>query len=67
MTRFGNTWLSGTYTYDDEGEKAQRVALIQDGVLKTFLMSRLPIASFALPTATAARRPAACPPAARET
>jgi len=46
MTKFGNTWLSGTYTYDDEGEKAQRVALIDDGVLKTFLMSRLPIASF---------------------
>ena len=46
MTQFGNTWLSGTYAYDDEGQKAQRVALIQDGVLKTFLMSRLPIASF---------------------
>ena len=46
MTRFGKTWLSGTYTYDDEGEKAQRVELIQDGVLKNFLMSRLPIASF---------------------
>ncbi|MGA7858314.1 MAG: metallopeptidase TldD-related protein, partial [Terracidiphilus sp.] len=46
LTRFGNTWLSGSYTYDDEGEKAQRVELIQDGVLKNFLMSRLPIASF---------------------
>ncbi len=46
-TTFGNTWLSGTYTYDDEGQKARRVELIQDGVLKTFLMSRLPIASFA--------------------
>jgi predicted Zn-dependent protease len=46
MTKFGNTWLSGSYEYDDEGEKAQRVALIDDGVLKTFLMSRLPIASF---------------------
>jgi TldD protein len=45
-TRFGNTWLSGSYEYDDEGQKAQRVELIQDGVLKTFLMSRLPIASF---------------------
>jgi predicted Zn-dependent protease len=43
---FGQTWLSGSYTYDDEGQKAQRVELIQDGVLKTFLMSRLPIASF---------------------
>ncbi len=47
VTTFGKTWLSGSYEYDDEGQKAQRVALIQDGVLKTFLMSRLPIASFA--------------------
>jgi predicted Zn-dependent protease len=47
LTTFGKTWLSGSYEYDDEGRKAQRVALIQDGVLKTFLMSRLPIASFA--------------------
>jgi predicted Zn-dependent protease len=45
-TRFGNTWLSGSYEYDDEGQKAQKVDLIQDGVLKNFLMSRLPIASF---------------------
>ncbi|MGA9070724.1 MAG: metallopeptidase TldD-related protein [Terracidiphilus sp.] len=47
LTHFEKTWLSGRYEYDDEGVKAQRVALIQDGVLKTFLMSRLPIASFA--------------------
>ncbi len=47
VTTFDNTWLSGSYTYDDEGEKARRVELIQNGVLKTFLMSRLPIASFA--------------------
>jgi predicted Zn-dependent protease len=46
LTTFGSTWLSGSYAYDDEGQKAQRVSLIQDGVLKTFLMSRLPIASF---------------------
>ena len=46
LTTFGNTWLSGSYHYDDEGQKAERVDLIQDGVLKTFLMSRLPIASF---------------------
>jgi len=46
LTTFGKTWLSGNYEYDDEGQKARRVDLIQDGVLKTFLMSRLPIASF---------------------
>jgi predicted Zn-dependent protease len=47
LTKFGNTWLSGSYDYDDEGQKARRVDLIEDGILKTFLMSRLPIASFA--------------------
>jgi predicted Zn-dependent protease len=47
LAKFGSTWLSGKYDFDDEGQKARRVDLIQDGVLKTFLMSRLPIASFA--------------------
>ncbi|WP_109487787.1 TldD/PmbA family protein [Occallatibacter savannae] len=47
ISTFNNTWLSGTYAFDDEGQKARRVDLIQNGVLKTFLMSRLPIASFA--------------------
>ena len=46
QTTFGKTWLSGNYSYDDEGQKARNVELIKDGVLKTFLMSRLPIASF---------------------
>ena len=48
VTTFGGTWLSGTYLYDDEGQKARKVNLIDDGILKTFLMSRLPIASFSL-------------------
>lgn len=47
ITHYGNIWLSGQYNFDDEGQKARRVDLIQDGILKTFLMSRLPIASFA--------------------
>ncbi len=38
--------LSGHYSFDDEGQPARRVELIKDGVLQTFLMSRLPIASF---------------------
>ena len=41
------TYLSGYYQFDDEGQPAKRVDLINDGVLETFLMSRLPIASFA--------------------
>jgi predicted Zn-dependent protease len=47
LTQFQGTWLSGHYDYDDEGEVARRVQLIKDGVLDTFLMSRLPIADVA--------------------
>ncbi len=43
---FDGIALSGHYVYDDEGQKARPVELIKDGVLQTFLMSRLPIASF---------------------
>jgi predicted Zn-dependent protease len=46
LAEFNGTSLSGHYSYDDEGQPARRVDLIKDGVLDTFLMSRLPIASF---------------------
>jgi TldD protein len=39
--------LSGWYEYDDEGMPARRVDVIQNGVLKNFLMSRMPIKNFA--------------------
>lgn len=38
--------LAGTYSHDDEGVPSERVPLIQDGVLKNFLMSRMPITNF---------------------
>ncbi|WP_035349384.1 metallopeptidase TldD-related protein [Edaphobacter aggregans] len=46
LKTFDGQPLSGHYNYDDEGQQARRVDLIKDGVLDTFLMSRLPIASF---------------------
>ncbi len=39
--------LGGWYEYDDEGMPATRVEVIKDGVLKDFLMSRMPIKNFA--------------------
>ena len=38
--------LRGFYRYDDEGVKAQRVSLVENGVLKGFLMNRSPIRGF---------------------
>ena len=39
----GGADLAGYYLYDDQGVKARRVDVVQNGVLKTFLMSRTPI------------------------
>jgi len=38
--------LRGYYKYDDEGVKAKRATLIENGVLKGFLMNRSPIRNF---------------------
>lgn len=38
-----STDLNGYYTYDDEGVRGRPLTVVQDGVLKTFLMSRSPI------------------------
>jgi len=46
LRRTANTDLVGYYPYDDEGVKARRVAIVEDGVLKNFLTSRSPIEGF---------------------
>jgi predicted Zn-dependent protease len=43
---WGDIALNGYYQYDDEGVKARKVTLVEDGVLKTFLMSRTPVDGF---------------------
>jgi len=44
--QFEGVPLNGYYLYDDEGVKARRVPLVENGILKTFLMSRSPIQGF---------------------
>ena len=44
--KLGNQDLLGFYQYDDEGVIAQRVTLVDHGVLKNFEMSRSPLAGF---------------------
>ena len=38
--------LVGSYRFDNQGVKAQRVPVIENGVLKNFLMSRTPVEGF---------------------
>ncbi|MGB2986010.1 MAG: metallopeptidase TldD-related protein [Phycisphaerae bacterium] len=45
-TRLGDVDLRGHYLYDDEGVKATRVTLVDQGILRTFLMSRSPVKHF---------------------
>ncbi|NIM78708.1 MAG: peptidase U62 [Candidatus Aminicenantes bacterium] len=46
LKAYGKEDLSGHYLYDDEGSKAQRVEVVQKGILKNFLMCRTPIEGF---------------------
>jgi TldD protein len=46
MRRLGGVSLNGWYEYDDEGVKARPVKVVENGVLKSFLMSRSPVRGF---------------------
>ena len=46
MTHFKNTPLRGHYLYDDEGTPAQKAMMVENGILKGFLMGRSPIKNF---------------------
>ncbi|MSU62048.1 MAG: TldD/PmbA family protein [Pedosphaera sp.] len=47
QARFRDEDLRGYYRYDDEGVRSSRVKLVEDGILKTFLLSRSPVMGFA--------------------
>lgn len=46
MGKFNGMDLNGHYLFDDEGVKAQKTTIVENGILKGFLMSRSPIANF---------------------
>lgn len=46
MATFKGIDLRGHYLYDDEAAKAQNVVLVENGILKNFLMSRSPVRNF---------------------
>ena len=61
LRQVGTIKLAGTYEYDDEGTPAQRVDVIKDGILKNFLMSRMPIKDFSQSNGHGRNQPGAMP------
>ncbi len=46
LKTFAGSPLHGSYDFDSEGSPARRVALVEKGVLRNFLMSRWPVKGF---------------------
>jgi predicted Zn-dependent protease len=44
--RFDGIDLNGHYSFDDDGVPAQRVTVVEKGILRNFLMSRSPVTGF---------------------
>lgn len=44
--KYGPIELAGFYKFDNEGVRARKVTIVENGVLKNFLMSRLPVDGF---------------------
>ena len=44
---FNGKFLNGYYKFDDEGVPGEKVALVENGVLKNYLLSRAPVKGFA--------------------
>jgi TldD protein len=53
--------LAGTYDFDDEGVPAERVVAVDSGVLKSFLLSRMPITNFSHSNGHGRRQPGLMP------
>lgn len=46
LREYAGEQLNGFYLYDDQGVKARRVDVVVDGILREFLMSRVPLDGF---------------------
>jgi TldD protein len=61
MRELNGVKLAGFYDYDDEGVPAQRVTAVEGGVLRNFLMSRMPITNFSHSNGHGRRQPGLMP------
>ncbi len=46
ISKYKNFFLNGAYKYDDQGQLGKRLVIVENGILRTFLMSRTPIEGY---------------------
>lgn len=46
ISKYKNFFLSGAYKYDEQGQLGRRIVIVDNGILRNFLMSRTPIEGF---------------------
>ncbi len=61
MKELNGERLAGFYDFDDEGVPAARVNAVESGILKNFLMSRMPITNFSHSNGHGRRQPGLMP------
>jgi TldD protein len=61
LSELNGVKLAGHYDFDDEGVPAQRVVAVENGILKNFLMSRMPITGFEHSNGHGRRQPGLMP------
>lgn len=61
MKELNGVRLAGHYDFDDEGVPAERVEAVENGVLRNFLMSRMPITNFSHSNGHGRRQPGLMP------
>ncbi len=61
MKELNGVELAGHYDFDDEGVPAARVVAVENGILKNFLMSRMPIKNFSTSNGHGRRQPGLMP------
>ena len=46
VSKYKNFFLNGSYKYDDQGQLGKKLVIVENGIMRNFLMSRTPIEGF---------------------
>ncbi|MBU4485383.1 MAG: hypothetical protein KKD38_00505 [Candidatus Delongbacteria bacterium] len=47
INKYDRFYMNGSYKFDEQGQQGKKLTIVENGILKDFLMSRTPISGFA--------------------